>query len=82
MENDIDQRVIDSAKLFLTKCSTVREVAKLTGFSKSTVHKDLNERLANVDEELYMKVRKLLEYNKQVRHIRGGMATKKKYQNK
>ena len=82
MDNSIDDRVLTCAKIFLTRCSTVREVAKITGVSKSTVHKDLNERLYYIDKLMYEKVRKLLEYNKQVRHIRGGLATKKKYESK
>lgn len=82
MDNNIDERVLLCAKLFITRCSTVREVAKITGVSKSTVHKDLNERLYFLDKLMYEKARKLLEYNKQVRHIRGGLATKKKYKEK
>lgn len=82
MDNNIDERVLTSAKIFLSKCSTVREVAKITGMSKSTVHKDLNERLFYIDKSLYERVRKLLDYNKNVRHIRGGLATKNKYKTK
>lgn len=79
MDNSIEERVICLSNIFLSNCATVREVAKLTGYSKSTVHKDLNERLYYINEDLYQKVRELLDYNKGVRHIRGGLATKRKY---
>lgn len=76
---DIDQRVRIMADLILNKKSTVREVAKLIGLSKSTVHKDLTKRLPYIDYGKYEEVKKLLEYNKTIRHIRGGMSTKLKY---
>ena len=60
--------------------STVRATAKAFGISKSTVHKDLTERLPELNSRLYAKVRKVLEKNKQERHIRGGLATKHKYE--
>lgn len=59
---------------------TVREVAKIIGLSKSTIHKDLTEKLNLIDEDLYLEVSELLEYNKKIRHIRGGEKTKEKYQ--
>ena len=59
--------------------STVRQAAKIFGVSKSTVHKDLTERLENIDSSLAIEVRKILDLNKSERHIRGGMATKEKY---
>lgn len=60
---------------------TVRVLAKATGFSKSTVHKDLTERLPNVDVELAEEVAKILAYHKSVRHLRGGEATRIKWMN-
>lgn len=78
----VDNRVIRIAYLMLDGKRTVREVAKMVGFSKSTVHHDITTRLKDLDYTLYVKVRDLLEYNKKVRHIRGGEATKLKYQSK
>ena len=59
--------------------ATVRDTAKKFDISKSTVHKDITERLQKINFPLYLKVKEVLEKNKQERHIRGGMATKKKY---
>ena len=59
--------------------STVREMASIFKVSKSTVHKDLHERLLDIDEKLYDKVKKILKYHTDVRHIRGGQSTKRKY---
>ena len=58
----------------------MRATAKIFGISKSTVHKDLTERLKKVNPQLYKQVRKVLDVNKQERHIRGGLATKHKYE--
>ncbi|XMB86737.1 sporulation transcriptional regulator SpoIIID [Mycoplasmatota bacterium WC44] len=80
MRTDIDNRVLNFADIILKEKSTVRDVAKLVGYSKSTVHKDLTERLKKIDNEKYEMVKNLLEYNKNIRHIRGGMSTKHKYQ--
>ena len=60
--------------------TTVRAAAKKFGISKSTVHKDVSERLPKVNPTLYVQVKDILEINKQERHIRGGLATKIKYQ--
>lgn len=79
MFKTIEERIYKEATLFLRKYLTVREVAKELGVSKSTVHKDLSERLEPLNHGLYLKVRELLEYNKAVRHIRGGESTRKKY---
>lgn len=76
---DIEDRVIKMANLLLEDNRTVREVAKLCGYSKSTVHHDLTTKLSKYDINLYEKVKKLLEYNKKIRHIRGGEATRMKY---
>lgn len=59
--------------------ATVRDVAREFGISKSTVHKDITERLPKINSMLYAQVKKVLEKNKQERHIRGGQATKNKY---
>jgi len=79
MYTDIEQRVCDLAEYIIEKQSTVREAAREFCISKSTVHKDLTERLPRLKPEMYTQVRKLLDLNKAERHIRGGMATRKKY---
>ncbi len=68
------------AYLMIDGRRTVREVAKLIGYSKSTVHHDLTTKLEHMDYTLFLEVKSLLEYNKKVRHLRGGEATKLKYQ--
>jgi len=80
MDSIIKERVLNASYLFLNKSSTVREVAKIIGCSKSTVHKDFTERLPKIDNSLFEKVKELLDFNKQIRHIRGGEATKKRYE--
>ncbi len=77
---EYENRVIKMANLMLEKRRTVREVAKIIGYSKSTVHYDLTTKLKYIDYKLYIEVKKLLEYNKKIRHLRGGQATKLKYQ--
>lgn len=64
----------------IEKKSTVRAAAKNFGISKSTVHKDITEKLPHINSSLYKEVKKVLETNKKERHIRGGMATKHKYE--
>lgn len=78
--NELNNRVITAANLMLEGKRTVREVAKLIGFSKSTVHYDVTQRLQYINYDLYEQVKDLLNYNKKIRHIRGGEATKLKYQ--
>ena len=73
------ERAIKSAEYIVSHKCTVREAAKMLGISKSTVHKDVTERLQLIDKELYKRVRKVLEKNLSERHIRGGEATKRKY---
>ncbi len=80
MCEDIKQRIIKEADYIVLTNATVRETAKVFHFSKSTVHKDVSERLKSIDKELYKKVKKVLEKNLSERHIRGGLATKNKYQ--
>ena len=75
----LSQRAISLANYMIENKSTVRQAAKIFGVSKSTVHKDLTERLENIDSSLAIEVRKILDLNKSERHIRGGVATKEKY---
>ena len=79
MQDFMETRARRLAVYILENQATVRAAAKQFGVSKSTVHKDLTERLAQVDQELYCQVKRLLEVNKAQRHIRGGEATKRKY---
>lgn len=79
---DIDKRAILFADHIIENRSTVREVAKYYGISKSTVHKDVTARLYRIDRDRYEQVRQILNQNKAERHIRGGMATKRKYENR
>lgn len=78
-EQPCDRAVI-LGQYILENNSTVRATAKKFGISKSTVHKDVSERLAKLQPVLYEEVKKVLEKNKRERHIRGGMATKRKYE--
>jgi putative DeoR family transcriptional regulator (stage III sporulation protein D) len=72
-------RIYNISKYILeTKC-TVRSAARIFGVSKSTVHKDVDERLTKLNKRLANKIRKILDLNKAERHLRGGMATKNKY---
>ena len=78
--NEIDERVCDIAEYVAATGATVRETAKLFGVSKSTVHKDLTERLKTLAPQLYEVVKNVLSKNRAERHIRGGRATKLKYE--
>ena len=79
MKDHIWKRVLEvSRHIFRTK-ATVRDTARVFGVSKSTVHKDVTERLPKINRELAEKVKKVLEYNKSERHLRGGEATRRKY---
>ncbi|MFR5545366.1 MAG: sporulation transcriptional regulator SpoIIID [Intestinibacter bartlettii] len=80
MKSHIEQRAVIIAKYILEKQATVRQTAKVFGVSKSTVHKDVTERLEEIHPLLANEVKQVLEKNKSERHIRGGMATKLKYQ--
>ncbi len=77
-----DKRPVMIGQYLVKNKMTVRQAAARFGISKSTVHKDVTARLKNIDPTLYESVRKVLEENKALRHIRGGMATKKKYMEK
>ena len=80
MKDYIEERAIDIANYIIENNATVRQMAKAFGISKSTVHKDVTERLMQINPTLAKEARKVLDVNKQERHIRGGMATKEKYQ--
>ena len=77
-----EERTISAAEYIIESGATVRAAAKKFGVSKSTVHKDVSERLRHLNPELYLEVKAVLEKNKQERHIRGGEATKSKYEKK
>lgn len=79
--NYINERVIKEADFIIKTGYTIREVAKQFNVSKSTVHKDLHERLKKIDNQKYLEVDKILKYHLNIRHIRGGESTKKKYLN-
>ncbi|MFR1974379.1 MAG: sporulation transcriptional regulator SpoIIID [Oscillospiraceae bacterium] len=79
MRNNLEQRAVELAHYLIENRTTVRAAAKKFGVSKSTVHKDLSERLPLYDRPLYLQVKAVMEENKAQRHIRGGLATRKKY---
>ncbi|HHY37009.1 MAG TPA: sporulation transcriptional regulator SpoIIID [Firmicutes bacterium] len=79
MKDHIYQRVLEIAEFMVTVQATVRQAATAFGVSKSTVHKDLTERLPIINPQLAERVRHILDINKAERHIRGGEATRKKY---
>lgn len=79
MKEYIEERAIKMAEYIIENKTTVRQTAKEFGISKSTVHKDVTERLAWINPVLAAQARKVLDVNKSERHIRGGMATKEKY---
>lgn len=79
MKDDLDKRAQELAVYMIENRATVRAAAKHFGISKSTVHKDLSERLAQCNRCLYGQVRQILDLNKAERHIRGGNATRQKY---
>ncbi|MBP3412365.1 MAG: sporulation transcriptional regulator SpoIIID [Oscillospiraceae bacterium] len=82
MNDAMEKRACDLAVYIIEKQTTVRAAAKEFGISKSTVHKDISERLYHINHSLYQQVKAILELNKAERHIRGGLATRKKYRNK
>lgn len=75
----IEERAVDLAQYIIDSGDTVRGAARKFGISKSTVHKDVSDRLLKINPVLALEVRKILDENKAERHIRGGMATKLKY---
>lgn len=79
MKGNIEERAQDLARYIIEQNCTVRAAAAAHNISKSTVHKDITERLPKINRRLFLQVRKVLERNKAERHIRGGLATRKKY---
>jgi len=79
MADTLDTRACELAVYMIETGATVRKTAQHFGISKSTVHKDVTERLVQINPSLAMLARRVLDVNKSERHIRGGMATKKKY---
>jgi len=82
LKSNIEERACDLAVYIIESNATVRTAAKEFGISKSTVHKDLSERLQQFNKPLYLQVKEVLEKNKAERHIRGGIATRMKYKGK
>ncbi len=79
MQDYIQKRVLEISQYILESSATVRQTASVFGVSKSTVHKDVTERLPLINEMIATRVRQILETNKAERHLRGGEATKRKY---
>ncbi|MBQ8859882.1 MAG: sporulation transcriptional regulator SpoIIID [Ruminococcus sp.] len=79
MKDNVEERAIQLGEYIAKNNATVRLTAKKYNISKSTVHKDVSERLKSINMPLYKQVRKVLDTNKEERHIRGGIATKEKY---
>ena len=80
MRDDLETRARELAVYLIERRTTIRDAAKHFSVSKSTVHKDLSERVKEIDRSLYVQVKEILEQNKAERHLRGGDATKRKYQ--
>lgn len=79
MNKDIYDRVINESKYIISTNSTIRETAEVFGVSKSTVHKDVRDRLLEINKNMYEKVSIILEYHIDIKHIRGGESTKRKF---
>lgn len=79
MKGNLEERAEELALYLIENKATVRAAAKQYGVSKSTVHKDIAERLPQINRSLYLQVKEVLDENKAQRHIRGGLATRKKY---
>ena len=79
MKDYIEKRAVELAQYIVENNATVRKTAKIFNISKSTVHKDVSERLKNIDMDLYERARAVSDRNLNERHIRGGIATKQKY---
>ena len=82
MKDYIEERAIEIAQYIIETQATVRQTAKKFGISKSTVHKDVTERLLQINPALAGETRKVLDINKEERHIRGGLATREKYRHR
>ncbi len=79
MNKRIYDRVIDESNYIIETGDTIRNVANIFGVSKSTVHKDIRERLLEVDKKMYDEVSSILQYHVDIKHIRGGESTKRKF---
>ncbi len=79
MKTNVEERAVELGEYIVENKATVRSAAKRFGISKSTVHKDVAERLERIDRSLYLSVKAVLDTNKAQRHIRGGLATREKY---
>ena len=77
---ECDERAKELGRYIIRNNATVRQAAAVFKISKSTVHKDVSQRLRNIDHGLYLKTKAVLDQNLKERHIRGGIATKKKYE--
>lgn len=82
MKDYIEERAVEIANYIIENNATVRQTAKRFGISKSTVHKDVTDRLMHLNPGLAAQARVVLDVNKSERHIRGGLATREKYQQK
>jgi len=80
LKDYIEERALEIAKYIISSKTTVRDAAKIFGVSKSTVHKDVTERLPKINPVVALQVKEIMDKNKAERHIRGGKATKMKYQ--
>lgn len=79
MKGIVEERAVELGEYIIEHKATVRGTAKIFGISKSTVHKDVSERLKKLNPQLYIEVKHILDINKAQRHIRGGLATRRKY---
>ena len=79
MKDDIEERVLEVAQYIIYSRATIRKTAKVFGVSKSTIHKDMTERLPKINPDIAEEAKSILDLNKAERHIRGGKATKLKY---
>ncbi|HEY5561808.1 MAG TPA: sporulation transcriptional regulator SpoIIID [Clostridiaceae bacterium] len=79
MKDYIEERVLEVADYIINSKATIRKTAKVFGVSKSTIHKDMTERLPRINPQIAVEAKGILDYNKAERHIRGGRATKMKY---
>lgn len=82
LKDYIEERAVEVADYIVKTKATVRQTARKFGISKSTVHKDVTERLLQINPSLAGEARKVLDVNKEERHIRGGLATREKYRHK
>jgi sporulation transcriptional regulator SpoIIID len=79
LKDYIEERVLEVARYIICSKATIRKTAKVFGVSKSTIHKDMTERLPKINPQIALETKNIMDYNKAERHIRGGKATKLKY---